>query len=128
MLASLDTTRMSRRSSNPSSKNEQGNNILLKENRSVYASVLLSKLCNSDCSLINVNSCGMRSIYLFVKYRMLMQFSEDPARSKNLYKNSGIAVQLEMMKLRIVILPEKERRLEKKKKLGESMMRGCSIF
>lgn len=58
---------------------------------------------------------------------MLMQFSEDPARSKNLYKNSAIAVQLEMMKLRIVILPEKERRLEKKK-LGESMMRGCSIF
>jgi hypothetical protein len=60
---------------------------------------------------------------------MLMPFSEDPARSKNLYKNSGIAVQLEMMKLRIVMLPEKERRLEKKKKkLGESMMRRCSRF
>jgi hypothetical protein len=59
---------------------------------------------------------------------MLMPFSEDPARSKNLYKNSGIAVQLEMMKLRIVMLPEKERRLEKKKKLGESMMRRSSRF
>jgi hypothetical protein len=32
---------------------------------------------------------------------MLMPFSEDPARSKNLYKNSGIAVLLEMMKLRM---------------------------
>jgi hypothetical protein len=127
MLASLDTTRMSRRSSNSSSESE-GNNILLKEYRSVYAFVLLLKLCNSDCSLINVNSCGMQSIYLFIKYRMLMPFSEDPARSKNLYKNSGIAVQLEMMKLRIVMLPEKERRLEKKKKLGESMMRRSSRF